>query len=153
MELDKILTPRLIVYPLSAETKEEVISILVERLYDEGLISNPEAAYQAVIEREKLMTTGIGKGVALPHGKYRETMEVLVAAGVSPEGIDFDSIDAQPVHIFILLLTPERFPSKHLKLLSKLSRMLNNANCRAEILAAQSANEIAEIFYKYDSQV
>ena len=71
MELDKILTPRLIVYPLSAETKEEVISILVERLYDEGLISNPEAAYQAVIEREKLMTTGIGKGVALPHGKYR----------------------------------------------------------------------------------
>ncbi|HOD37603.1 MAG TPA: PTS sugar transporter subunit IIA, partial [Candidatus Marinimicrobia bacterium] len=69
MELDKILTPRLIVYPLSAETKEEVISILVERLYDEGLISNPEAACQAVIEREKLMTTGIGKGVALPHGK------------------------------------------------------------------------------------
>ncbi|HRD18815.1 MAG TPA: PTS sugar transporter subunit IIA, partial [Candidatus Marinimicrobia bacterium] len=64
-----------------------------------------------------------------------------------------DSIDAQPVHIFILLLTPERFPSKHLKLLSKLSRMLNNANCRAEILAAKSAKEIADIFYKYDSQV
>jgi len=153
MELSKILPPRLIVYPLSAETKEKVIDILIGRLYTENLISNPQSARQAVIEREKLMTTGIGKGVALPHGKYHETMEVLIAAGVSPEGIDFDSIDAQPVQIFVLLLTPERFPSKHLKLLSKLSRMLNNAACREEILSANSSEEIAHVFYKYDTQV
>jgi len=153
MELTKILTPRLIVFPLSAEMKEEVIGILVERLYEAGLIAHPEAARQAVIEREKLMTTGIGKGIALPHGKYHETNEVLIAAGVSVEGIDFESIDAQPVHIFVLLLTPERFPSKHLKLLSKLSRMLNNPACREEILAATSAEEIARVFYKYDTQI
>lgn len=153
MELTKILTPRLIVFPLSAETKEEVIKILIERLHDEGLITNPEAALQAVIEREKLMTTGIGKGVALPHGQFYETMEVLIAAGVSIEGVDFDAVDNQPVHIFVLMLTPERFPSKHLKLLSKLSRMLNNSACREEILAANSAEEIAQIFYKYDTQI
>ncbi|MCK9243756.1 MAG: PTS sugar transporter subunit IIA [Candidatus Marinimicrobia bacterium] len=153
MELKKILTPRLIVYPLSAKTKEEVIGTLIERLNDEGLVLDPQAARQAVIEREELMTTGIGKGVALPHGKYHATMEVLVAAGVSPEGIDFDSIDSQPVHIFVLLLTPERFPSKHLKLLSKLSRMLNNAACREEILAAGSSEEIAHVLYNYDNQI
>ncbi|MDD5231721.1 MAG: PTS sugar transporter subunit IIA, partial [Candidatus Marinimicrobia bacterium] len=64
-----------------------------------------------------------------------------------------DSIDSQPVHIFVLLLTPERFPSKHLKLLSKLSRMLNNSACREEILAAGSSEEIAHVLYNYDNQI
>ncbi len=153
MELAKILTPRLIIYPLEAETKEEAIGLLVDRLFDEGLILNPEVAKKAIMDRENLMTTGVGKGVALPHGKYPDIAEVLVTAGVSVEGIDFKAIDAQPVHIIVLLLTPERLPSKHLKLLSKFSRMLNNNQCRAEILDATSAEEIANIFYKYDSEL
>ena len=153
MELSEILTPELIIYPLEANSKEEVISVLVDRLYKAGKISNSDAAKKAVIEREKLMSTGVGKGVALPHGKYVDIDDVLISVGVSINGIDFDAVDGQPVHIFVLLLTPERFPSKHLKLLSKFSRMLNKANCREEILEALSAEEIAEIIYKYDAQV
>lgn len=153
MELSEILTPELIIYPLEANSKEEVISVLVDRLYKAGKISNSDAAKKAAIEREKLMSTGVGKGVALPHGKYVDIDDVLISVGISINGIDFDAVDGQPVHIFVLLLTPERFPSKHLKLLSKFSRMLNKVNCREEILKAVSAWEIAEIIYKYDAQV
>jgi len=152
MYIHKILTPELIIYPLEARTRDEVIAALVERLYEEKLITNPDAARQAVIDRENLMTTGVGKGVALPHGKSADITEVLVSAGVSIEGIDFQAVDAQPVQIFVLLLTPERYPSKHLKLLSKFSRMLNNAQCRDEILQATSSKEIAQVLYKYDTQ-
>ncbi len=152
MYIHKILTPELIIYPLEARTRDEVITALVERLYEEKLITNPDATRQAVIDRENLMTTGVGKGVALPHGKSADITEVLVSAGVAVEGIDFQAVDAQPVQIFVLLLTPERYPSKHLKLLSKFSRMLNNAQCRDEILQATSSKEIAQILYKYDTQ-
>ncbi|RKY54930.1 MAG: hypothetical protein DRP89_04245 [Candidatus Neomarinimicrobiota bacterium] len=153
MELSEILTPDLIIYPLEANSKEEVILVLVDRLYKTKKIANPDTAVKAVLEREKMMTTGVGKGVALPHGKYGDIDDVVISVGISIKGIDFDAVDGQPVHIFVLLLTPERFPNKHLKLLSKFSRMLNKAKCREEILDAVSAEEIAETIYKYDTQV
>jgi len=153
MELSEILTPELIIYPLEANSKEEVISVLVDRLCKMKKIANSDAAIKAVIERENMMTTGVGKGVALPHGKYGDIDDVVISVGISINGIDFDAVDGQPVHIFVLLLTPERFPNRHLKLLSKFSRMLNKAKCREGILEAASAEEIAEIIYKYDTQV
>lgn len=152
MELSKILSPRLIEYPLNVGTKEDVISVLIDRLYKEGKISKPEVAQKAVLDREKLMSTGVGRGVALPHGKYLDIDDVLISIGVSEKGIDFDAIDGQPVYIFILLLTPEQSPSKHLKLLSRLSRLLTNAECRREIIEARSADGIANVFFKYDRE-
>ncbi|HCL00712.1 MAG TPA: PTS fructose transporter subunit IIA [Candidatus Marinimicrobia bacterium] len=150
MELTEILTTDLILYPVQATTKEDVISQLVNVLVKNGKLSEPEEAKSAIIKREEVMTTGVGKGVALPHGKYAHTEEVLISFGISKEGVNFDAIDGQPVHIFVLLLTPEKYPSKHLKLLSKFSRMLNIAECREELLTADSATEIAEILYRYD---
>ena len=150
VELSTILTPDLILYPVKAATKEEAISQLVDVLVKNGKLTEAEEAKSAVYKREELMTTGVGKGVALPHGKYANIDEVLVSFGISKEGIDFDAIDGLPVNIFVLLLTPEQYPSKHLKLLSKFSRMLNIAGCRAELLAADSAEKIAEILYLYD---
>ena len=151
IELSKILTPELIIYPLQAQTKSEVVAQLVEILAKNGKLSDLEAAKNAVIRREELMTTGVGKGVALPHGKYPNTDEVLVSFGISKTGIDFNAIDGLPVHIFVLLLTPEQFPTKHLKLLGKFSRILNDAGCREALLAADSPQQIAEILYQYDT--
>ncbi len=148
MELSEILTPELIIFPLEANSKEEVISVLVDRLYKLKKIANSDAAREVVLERERLMSTGVGKGVALPHGKYGDIDDVVISVGISIKGIDFDAVDGQPVHIFVLLLTPERFTNKHLKLLSKFSRMLNKAKCREEILEATSAEEIAGIIYQ-----
>jgi fructose-specific phosphotransferase system IIA component len=150
MRLTEILTTDLILYPVKATTKEEVISRLIDVLVKNGKLTEPEEAKSAVIKREEVMTTGVGKGVALPHGKYAHTEEVLISFGISKEGVNFDAIDSQPVYIFVLLLTPEKYPGKHLKLLSKFSRMLNIAECREELLAADTAAEIAEILYRYD---
>ncbi|MCD6441158.1 MAG: PTS sugar transporter subunit IIA [Candidatus Marinimicrobia bacterium] len=150
MKLTEILTTDLILYPVKATTKEEVISQLIDVLVKNGKLTEPEEAKSAVFKREELMTTGVGKGVALPHGKYAHTEEVLISFGISKEGVNFDAIDGQPVYIFVMLLTPEKYPGKHLKLLSKFSRMLNIAECREELLGADSAAEIAEILYRYD---
>ena len=153
MQLSEILDADLILFPLKAESKEEVISTLIDVLYKKGKISDPQLALKAVLDREKLMSTGVGRGVALPHGKCANIEDVYVAVGVSPVGIDFEAVDEQPVHVFVLLVTPENFPSKHLKLLSKFSRMLNSAKCREEVLSATSAQEILEVLFKYDELV
>jgi len=151
--LSEILDADLILFPLKAESKEEVISTLIDVLYKKGKISDPQLALKAVLDREKLMSTGVGRGVALPHGKCANIEDVYVAVGVSPVGIDFEAVDEQPVHVFVLLVTPENFPSKHLKLLSKFSRMLNSAKCREEVLDATSPQEILEVLFKYDELV
>ncbi len=153
MQLSEILDADLILFPLKAESKEEVISTLIDVLYKKGKISDPQLALKAVLDREKLMSTGVGRGVALPHGKCANIEDVYVAVGVSPVGIDFEAVDEQPVHVFVLLVTPENFPSKHLKLLSKFSRMLNSAKCREEVLDATSPQEILEVLFKYDELV
>lgn len=150
MELSDILTPDLVQIPLEADTKSEVISRLIDILVRNGKLKEPAAAKAAVLKREELMTTGVGKGVALPHGKYTETEDVLIACGISKKGIDFDAIDGQPVHIFVLLLTPEKYPNKHLKLLSKFSRILNIAACREKLLSAGNAAEIITVLDKFD---
>jgi mannitol/fructose-specific phosphotransferase system IIA component (Ntr-type) len=153
MELSKVLTPELIIYPLKASSKDVVIHELVEILAKANKLGHPEAAEEAVRKREELMSTGVGRGVALPHGKYAGIEEVLVSFGISDQGVDFQAIDDQPVHIFVLLLTPEKFPSKHLKLLSKFSRMLNCVQCREELMEARSPEKIAQILYQYDQQL
>lgn len=150
MELSEILTPELVQFPLEANSKKDAISQLVDILVKNGKLAESAEARAAVFRREELMTTGVGKGVALPHGKYAHIEDVLVSFGISKNGINFDAIDGQPVHIFVLLLTPGKYPSKHLKLLSKFSRMLNIAECRKELLAATSAQEIVNILIRYD---
>ncbi|MGC9363732.1 MAG: PTS sugar transporter subunit IIA [Fidelibacterota bacterium] len=150
MELSDILTPDLVQIPLEADNKSEVISRLIDILVRNGKLKDPAAAKAAVLKREELMTTGVGKGVALPHGKYAETEDVLIACGISKKGIDFDAIDGQPVHIFVLLLTPAKYPNKHLKLLSKFSRILNIAVCREKLLSATSAAGIIAVLEEFD---
>lgn len=153
MEIKDLLTTKLVVFPLQVSTKEEVISTLLDRLYENGKISNYELAKKSVLEREALMSTGVGKGVALPHGRYPDIDDVLVSIGVAPKGIDFEAVDGYPVNIFVLLLTPEKYPSKHLKLLSRFSRILNIEKCRQEILSVKSVEEITGIIYKYDNSI
>ena len=150
MELSEVLSPELIQYPLTAKTKEDAISQLLNLLVINGKLAEAEEAKTAVFKREKLMSTGVGKGVALPHGKHAHIEDVLVSFGISKEGINFDAIDGQPVHIFVLLLTPEKYPSKHLKLLSKFSRMLNIAECRKKLLTDNSAEDILDTLIQFD---
>ena len=95
-----------------------------------------------LLEREKLGSTGIGDGIAIPHGKLKGLDRLVISFGRSRQGIDFDAIDGKPVHIFFLLMAPESSTGQHLKALAKISRMLKDPDFRSDLMAAKSAEEI-----------
>lgn len=97
------------------------------------MISNVEAAVAVILEREKLGSTGIGEGIAIPHGKMKGIDRILCAFGRSKEGVDFDAIDKKPVHIFFLLLAPEDSAGLHIQMLSRISRILRDPSFRKHL--------------------
>ncbi|HQC23908.1 MAG TPA: PTS sugar transporter subunit IIA, partial [Syntrophales bacterium] len=95
-----------------------------------------------LLEREKLGSTGIGDGIAIPHGKLKGLERLVISFGRSRQGVDFDAIDGKPVHIFFLLMAPESSTGQHLKALAKISRMLKDPGFRSDLMAAENAEEI-----------
>ncbi|HHM02267.1 MAG TPA: PTS sugar transporter subunit IIA [Caldithrix abyssi] len=149
MSLSEYLTVDHIKVPLEATTRDGAIRELIEMMAPR--LGDSEKAYTAVLEREKIMTTGVGNGLAIPHCKNESCPEFAVALGVQPQGIDFESVDKQPVKIVVLLVGPENSPAQHIKLLSRISRLLNNAEFRDNILKASSPQEIAALIDEYDN--
>jgi PTS system nitrogen regulatory IIA component len=103
-----------------------------------------------LIERERLGSTGIGDGIAIPHGKSPDLDHLLISFGRSRQGVDFDSLDGKPAHLFFLVLAPENSAGVHLKALARISRLLKSHNIRSELMNAADAAEIFEIFSKQD---
>lgn len=137
MRFVDILTARRIAVPIEATDKSSALRALAELLVDD--VEGGDAAEIARVfeEREKLSTTGVGSGVAIPHGRMANVPKVLAAVGISRSGIEFDSIDGQPVHILVALLAPRNLD--HLKALARISRMLRSQHARSEIIGATSA--------------
>ncbi|HDJ24134.1 MAG TPA: PTS sugar transporter subunit IIA [Candidatus Aminicenantes bacterium] len=145
MNLKKILTSDDIILSLSASTKKEVIREMVECLHQRGKIEDKEAALQAIMEREKKMSTGLEKGVALPHGKCEAVKELVAAIALKHEGVDFGCLDGQPAKIFIMTLSPLNRSGPHIQFLAEITRLLKNKEKREKILQAQSEEEVLEI--------
>ena len=145
MNLKKILTSDDIILSLSASTKKEVIREMVECLHQRGKIEDKEAAFQAIMEREKKMSTGLEKGVALPHGKCEAVKELVAAIALKHEGVDFGCLDGQPAKIFIMTLSPLNRSGPHIQFLAEITRLLKNKEKREKILQAQSEEEVLEI--------
>ncbi|OQX54032.1 MAG: PTS sucrose transporter subunit IIABC [Candidatus Aminicenantes bacterium 4484_214] len=145
MNLKKILTSDDIILSLSASTKKEVIREMVECLHQRGKIEDKEAALQAIMEREKKMSTGLEKGVALPHGKCEAVKELVAAIALKHEGVDFGCLDGQPAKIFIMTLSPLNRSGPHIQFLAEITRLLKNKERREKILQAQSEEEVLEI--------
>jgi len=131
-----------IIEELKAKSKRAVLIELSEIFtrYHSGIQS--EAMVEVLLEREKLGSTGIGDGIAIPHGKLRGLDHLVIAFGRSREGIDFDSIDGKPVHIFFLLMAPESSTGQHLKALAKISRMLKDQEFRSSLMSAKNTEEL-----------
>jgi PTS system nitrogen regulatory IIA component len=104
-------------------------------------------------EREKLGTTALGDGIAIPHARLESVERLLVSFGRSREGIDFDSVDGQPTHLFFLLVAPSREGSAHLLTLARLSRFLSNAAFRAKLLAAESVDDVVRAVEEAESRL
>lgn len=145
MNLLDILTPTSIRAPLAARDKKGVIDELVDVLASNGKVSDPAALKQAVWTREQTRTTGIGHGLAIPHGKAAGMTSLAMAIGKPASPLDFEAIDGQPVRLVVLLASPPERTSDHIQALARVSRLMILEDFRQRIYAAESADEIYEL--------
>ena len=151
MRLDQMFKSEFLSENLTANTKAEVLAELINVLIASGLRIDRARAIDVLQQREKLGSTGIGDGVAIPHGKVSDLQDLVVAFGRSRTGIAFDAIDGKPVHLFFLLLAPENSTGQHLKALAKISKMLKTPNFRKKLLDAKSKTELYKAIVEQDA--
>lgn len=138
---------------VDATTKEGVIREMAQSLVDAGRIAtgDMEGIVKAIMKREDLGSTGIGRGVAVPHTKHPSVNRLVGTVAVSPEGINFDSLDGEPVHLFFLLVSPPDRPGDHLRALENISRQLrDDAFCRL-LKAAKDPAAIQQLLEEADN--
>jgi PTS system fructose-specific IIC component len=150
--LSDYLTESGILLDITGDSKSEILSKLVAILADMGAINNNAEIIKTLEEREKLKTTGIGSGIAIPHCKSSEVEKVHVVIGISREGVDFESLDQQPANFFFLLVAPENAGSEHLKVSAKIVRLVREDAVRTELLKMTSAKDILEFIKLKDEE-
>jgi fructose-specific phosphotransferase system IIA component len=136
MRLSELLNAQAITTRLRARTKREAIAELVELLESAHGVQSQGEVLMRVLHREEGQTTGIGNGIAIPHGKARALNRMVAACGVSQQGVDYDSIDGDPVTLFVLLAAPESVGSLQVKVLANISRVLKEESVRAALREA-----------------
>ncbi|MCX7858282.1 MAG: PTS sugar transporter subunit IIA [Deltaproteobacteria bacterium] len=141
----EILKETNILPELKGKKKEDVINELIAYLYQQKLIPDEREALRVVFEREKLGSTGIGDGVAIPHGKLSDIERLICVLGISKEGIDFEAVDGKPVHLIFLILAPAHKLSLHLEALSKISKILKNGILVKKIIKTTDAKKIYQL--------
>ncbi len=146
----RILRQEHVVAGLQSNRKFDALRELTAVLEDAEAIQDHKQFLADLIRREKQSSTGIGKNVAVPHVHEDSIRKEVLAVGISKEGIEFDSVDGEPVHIIALLATPLKHQKKHMELLASLSRMLQDEETRSELIAAADAATIVEIFHRQD---
>lgn len=135
---------------LKGPTKEAAIRELVGYLQASSKIQNADAVVHSLMEREKMGSTGIGQGVAIPHGKSDATANLVAALGISRKGIEFEALDGEPVHVVFLLVSPPDSSGQHLKVLARISRLLKDKFFRQTIKEAKTPAEIQKIIREED---
>jgi len=141
MRLSELVHPGAIRTRLHARDKREAIAELVELLEAAHGCRSQGEILDRVLRREAMMSTGIGNGVAIPHGKARAADRMMAACGVSPEGLDFESEDHQPAHLFVLFVSPESAATLHVKVLANISRLLKEESVRKTLREAGSSQD------------
>ena len=145
MLLSELITPQRIKVPLVSTTKQAIIAELVDVLAANGDLNDRDKVLQAVLDREKVKSTGIEFGLALPHGKSSGVNELVLAIGKPAVGVDFQSVDGQPSTLIFLLVSPLDKTGPHIQALAKISRLVSVNNFRNKLLAAPSAKELYQV--------
>ena len=145
MVLTQILEPECIKVPLAGRDKESVITELVDILDANGLLVDKNDVLQAVLSRENTRSTGIGSGIAIPHGKCKGVEDLVMAIGISRQGVDFQSIDSKPVHIIVLLASPTDRTGPHIQALARISRLMLDEEFKNKLQNAASAQELYDL--------
>ncbi len=140
-----------IVAELNATDKKGVLSELTASLADASGVKQEELL-RVLLERERLGSTGIGGGIAIPHGKLKPLQSMLMGFGRSRKGVDFDAMDGKPTHLFFLLLAPEDSTGGHLKMLARISRLLKNTVFKERLMNAADWRELYMVIEKEDQE-
>jgi fructose-specific phosphotransferase system IIA component len=142
MKLSKFCEEDLMTFDLQGQSKEDVIVELVDIAAQSNLVRDRDDLLAAVLEREKLVTTGVGYGVAFPHAKTRALKGIVIVFGRSEVGIDFEAMDKKPVHLFFLIAAPEDAIGAHLNVMARLSYIMKSEKNRERLMRAKTAGEV-----------
>jgi len=152
MNIYSLLSKETVLPKLKVQDKDALLNKLVNLLEDQVDKSQLESIREAVFEREEIMSTGVGKGLAIPHGKAEKITENYASFAILAEPVDYESIDAKPVQMVFLLVGPQAKNSAHIKLLSRISRLMNSSSFRKQLLKCQTAEEILNHFHEEEQQ-
>lgn len=150
MRITELLTKDTIVMNVDSRKKEDVLTELVNQLDHAGKLSDKQIFLQAIHERERQSTTGVGDGIAIPHAKNGAVKEAAIAFGRSESGIDYDSLDGQPAHLFFMIAAPDGANNTHLAALAKLSSILMNPEAKKQLEMARTAEAVLEVIDRFD---
>lgn len=145
MQLHTLTRPELIFPNLPGHDTRSILRAFSERLAEQGLVESSDELFDKLHEREQLGSTGIGEGVAIPHCKLKGINEVVLAVATSGEGVDFAAVDAEPVKLFFLVLSPLRDPAAHLRALATISKWVKANRHVERILAETDSRSIHEL--------
>lgn len=145
MKISDFLNEDLLELNFSASDTESCIRKLVDILERNSLLKNPKEVFEKLIEREKVMSTGIGIGVAIPHARCSSLSRTVVSLALSKSGIEFKAIDGKPVKVVFLIVGPPEAASLHVNLLAQIARMIKNPGFTDKLLQAKTSSEIIEI--------
>ncbi len=146
MKICDILKEDKIVADYQPASKEDAINKLISLFENDMRVTDIEKVKNSVLEREKILSTGVGSGFAIPHGKTEAVTEIIAAFGRIPEPIDFEALDGNPVNLVFLLIGKENLVGPHIKLLSRISRMMKKDEFRQALADAKTSSEIYNIF-------
>jgi nitrogen PTS system EIIA component len=155
MKIVDFVRPELIVPELQARDKAEVIRELADHLAAHvggGKTLDREQLAKVLMERERLASTAIGEGVAIPHGKLDAVGKLVACVGRAPQGVDFDSMDGRPTHLFFVLVAPENSTGVHLKALARISRLFKDPEFRTRLMQARGGEDLYKVISDEDAK-
>ena len=152
MKLSEILEEENIIPDLKARDKKRAIEELAEALVGRNPSMDKDSLVRVLLERERLGSTGIGDGVAIPHGKFPGISEPVISFGRSLKGLDFESMDGEPVHLLFLLVAPENSASIHLKALARIAKILKNGSFRKTLMEVPGRKELYQTIVQDDEE-
>lgn len=146
MKISDILTENLVVIGLEGDSKDEIINSMIDIVSASPKVLDKDKVREAILEREKIMSTGVGNGFAIPHGKTEAVSDIVAAFAVTANPIDYHSLDEKPVRLVFLLVGKDNMVGPHIKLLSRISRLMNKEEFRKRLLELKSSKEVLDMF-------
>jgi nitrogen PTS system EIIA component len=148
MKISKYLNPELVKF-LNVKTRDEAMEALVEALAQSGQLHDRQAFFEAIMNREKIVTTGIGMGVAIPHAKLPGYHDFFIAVGILAKGVDWGSLDGAPARLIVMIGGPDDKQTEYLQILSNLTLAIKDEERRKKMLTLQDAKEIIKLFQSF----